>query len=102
MTHTFGDFELDETRYQLRRRHGERVKIEPKVLEVLAYLVNHRDRVVTKDELLGKLWHGEFVSEWVLPRCIAAARKALGDHDSGQRTIQTVHGRGYRFVASVA
>lgn len=97
----FGDFELDQRLYQLRR-NGEIVKIEPKIFDVLRYLVEHRDRVVTKDELLEKLWPGESVSESVLPRCITAARKAVGDDPAGHKIIQTVHGRGYRFVAAVA
>jgi DNA-binding winged helix-turn-helix (wHTH) protein/tetratricopeptide (TPR) repeat protein len=96
--HAFGDFELDERLYELRRG-GAVVKVEPKVFDVLAYLVRHRDRVVAKDELLGQLWPGEFVSESVLPRCITAARKALGDDPADARLIQTVHGRGYRFIA---
>src|SRR5262245_8661770 len=101
MIFAFSDFELDESLYQLRRR-GEVVRLEPKVFDVLAYLVRQRDRVVPKDELLARLWPGEFVSETVLPRCITAARKAVGDDPAGQKVIQTVHGRGYRFVASVA
>src|SRR6266478_4155732 len=60
-----------------------------------------RDRVVTKDELLEHLWPGEFVSESVLPRCITAARKALDDDAARQHVIQTVHSRGYRFVAVI-
>ena len=97
----FGEFELDESLYQLRRR-GEVVRLEPKVFDVLAYLVRQRHRVVAKDELLAQLWPGESVSESVLPRCITAARKAVGHDPSGQKVIQTVHGRGYRFVASIA
>ncbi len=54
----FGAFELDEGLYQLRRE-GEPVKLEPKVFDVLLTLVRHRDRVVSKDELLDRLWPGE-------------------------------------------
>ncbi len=99
-TAAFGEYELDERLYELRRR-GAIVKIEPKVFDVLAYLVRHRDRVVPKEELLGKLWPDEFVSDSVLPRCVTAARKAVGDDANRQRVIQTVHGRGYRFVAAL-
>ena len=101
MTYAFGEFELDERLYELRR-NGDIVKVEPKIFDVLVYLVRHRERVVSKDELLEKLWSGEFVSESVLPRCITMARKALGDDANAQRAIQTVHGRGYRFVAPLS
>ncbi len=67
----------------------------------MRYLVTNAERVVSKDELLGALWPGEHVSESVLPRCITVARKALGDDPNAQRMIQTVHGRGYRFVGDV-
>ena len=100
MTHHFADCELDRERFALRRA-GAAVKVEPKVFDVLAYLLDHRERVVTKDELLAALWPDEAVSESVLPRCIAAARRAVGDDRAAQRVIQTVHGRGYRFVAEV-
>ena len=100
MIFAFGDFELDESLYQLRRK-GEVVRLEPKVFDVLAYLVRRRERVVAKDELLAQLWPGEFVSDTVLPRCITAARKAVGDDPAAQKVIQTVHGRGYRFVAAL-
>lgn len=100
MTYLFGEFELDARLFQLRRG-GAVVKLEPKIFDVLVYLVAHRDRVVSKDELLEKLWPGEFVSESVLPRCVAAARKALGDTRAQPTAISTVHGRGYRFIAAV-
>ncbi|HVH06227.1 MAG TPA: AAA family ATPase [Myxococcota bacterium] len=96
----FGDCEIDRELYQLRRR-GRVVKLEPKVFDVLAHLAEHRDRVVTKQELLDVLWPGEALSESVLPRAIAAARRAVGDTRAKARVIETVHGRGYRFVAEV-
>jgi DNA-binding winged helix-turn-helix (wHTH) protein/tetratricopeptide (TPR) repeat protein len=96
----FGDCEIDRELYQLRRR-GRAVKLEPKVFDVLAHLAEHRDRVVTKNELLDALWPGEALSESVLPRAIAAARRAVGDTRAKARVIETVHGRGYRFVAEV-
>lgn len=100
MVHAFADCELDEQLFQLRRR-GEIVAIEPKVFDVLLYLLRHRDRVVTKDELFDTVWAGQAVSESVLPKCINVARRAVGDESAEQQIIRTVHGRGYRFVAAV-
>jgi DNA-binding winged helix-turn-helix (wHTH) protein len=96
----FGAHVLDDELFQLRRE-GEPVPLEPKVFDVLRYLLVHRERVVAKDELLESLWPGEAVSESVLPRCIAVARRALGDDRTRQGIIATIHGRGYRFVADV-
>ena len=98
MIHVFGDCELDEARFELRRC-GAVVKVEPKTFDVLAYLVKCADRVVSKDELLDAVWPGQVVSESVLPKCVAAARRAVGDTRAPQPVIRTVHGRGYRFVA---
>jgi DNA-binding winged helix-turn-helix (wHTH) protein/tetratricopeptide (TPR) repeat protein len=89
---------LDVDAFRLSRA-DEEVRLEPKVFAVLALLVANRERVISKTELLDTLWPGEHVSDAVLPRCVAAARKALGDTRSLQAIIQTVHGRGYRFVA---
>ena len=83
------------------RRDGRVVRTEPRVFDLIAYLLSHRDRVVSKNELLDALWPGEAVSESVLPRCVVAARRAVGDDRRTQRIIQTVHGRGYRFIAAL-
>jgi DNA-binding winged helix-turn-helix (wHTH) protein/tetratricopeptide (TPR) repeat protein len=99
--HAFADCELDEERFQLRRA-GRVVEIEPKVFDVLLHLLRAGDRVVSKRELLAALWPGEAVSESVLPRAIAAARRAIGDDRARRRLIETVHRRGYRFSAPVA
>lgn len=98
MIHAFFDCTIDPATFALHRK-GRTVRIEPRVFDVLMYLIAHRERVVTKLELLDALWPGEAVSDSVLPRCIAAARRAVGDTRTRQRVIQTVHGRGYRFVA---
>jgi DNA-binding winged helix-turn-helix (wHTH) protein/tetratricopeptide (TPR) repeat protein len=100
MVFAFADCELDRELYQLRRR-GRVVKLEPKVFDVLVHLVENRERVVTKHELLRALWPGEALSESVLPRAITAARRAVGDTRRKARVIETVHGRGYRFVAEL-
>ncbi|HEY6741876.1 MAG TPA: alpha/beta fold hydrolase [Lapillicoccus sp.] len=93
----FEDLELDLSQLELRRS-GVRVPIEPQVYEVLAYLVNHRDRVVAKEELMDNVWGGRFVSEAAVTSRIKQARQAIGDNGHAQRLIRTVHGHGYRFV----
>ncbi|MET0578777.1 MAG: transcriptional regulator, partial [Ilumatobacteraceae bacterium] len=96
----FGSFELDTDAVELREL-GQPVPLEPKVFDVLAYLVRHRDRVVPKEELLDELWGGRFVSESALSSCIRHVRRVVGDDGSAQRFVRTAHGRGYRFVAPV-
>jgi DNA-binding winged helix-turn-helix (wHTH) protein/DNA-binding CsgD family transcriptional regulator len=95
----FGDCELDMDLFEVRRG-GEPVPVEPQVFDVLSYLVRHRDRVVTKHELLDEVWEN-FVTESALTTRIKAARRAVGDDGRSQRVIRTIHGRGYRFVAPV-
>jgi DNA-binding winged helix-turn-helix (wHTH) protein len=77
------------------------VKLEPQVFDVLAYLIQHRHRVVTKDELVEHVWAGRLVSEATVTSWMMAARRAVGDRGREQRVIQTLHGRGYRFIAAV-
>lgn len=96
----FDGFELDTALYELRR-DGEPVALEPQVFTVLAYLVEHRDRVVTKNELIDHVWPERFISEAALTSRLMAARRAIGDSGQEQRYIRTLHGRGYRFVADV-
>ena len=100
MIYAFGDFELDEERCELRRT-GVPIKLEPKAFRVLAYLIQHRDRVVTRDELRERFWSGEFVTDSALAHCLVKARQAAGDGGMTQQVIKTVHGHGYRFVAAV-
>jgi len=73
MIYGFASYTLDENRQELHRA-GQRVALEPKMFQVLLYLLQHRDRVVTKDELLAACWPGTFVSEAALTRCIAKLR----------------------------
>jgi DNA-binding winged helix-turn-helix (wHTH) protein/tetratricopeptide (TPR) repeat protein len=96
----FADVELDRDLMVLRRA-GAEVAVEPQVFEVLAYLVEHRDRMVPKTELLDEIWGDRFVSESALSSRIKSARQAVGDNGRDQRVIRTVHGRGFRFVADV-
>src|SRR5439155_26897843 len=82
--------------------HGEqRLQLTPKAFAVLRYLLDHPGRVVTKEELLREGWPDTVVSEWVLTTCIRQIRKALRDERQAPRYIETVHRRGYRFIAAV-
>jgi uncharacterized membrane protein YgcG len=67
----------------------------------LVYLIEQRDRVVTRDEVLAQVWPNQYVGEETLTSCVKAARRAVGDSGRMQRVIQTVHSRGLRFVADV-
>lgn len=96
----FGEFELNLDRYELKNS-GAPVKAEPRVLEVLNYLIEHRDRVVPKEELLDKLWPDVHVSESALTTAIRDARRALNDSPTEPRWIRTVYGRGFRFVGAI-
>ncbi len=97
----FGDFELDLDRYELQRG-GEVVKTEPRVLEVLNFLIEHRARVVPKEELLDTIWRDVHVSESALTTAIRDIRRALGDSSADPHWIRTVYGRGFRFVGEIA
>ena len=88
----FGAFELDVPRLELRRS-GKRVALQPKALDLLIYLVRHRDRVVSKDELLDALWPDVVVTEASLSKAVYAARRAL-DVDDVEASIVTIRGRG--------
>ena len=100
MIYTFGDFELDLARGELRR-DGEALPVEPQVFALIAFLVERRERLVSRDEIFEKLWEGRIVSDSALTSRIKSARKALGDDGKSQRFIRTVHGKGLRFVAGV-
>ena len=100
MRYLFEDYALDTDRRELRRG-GTLVAIEPQVFDLLAYLVQHGDRVVTKDDLFTAVWNGRFVSESALTTRINAARTALGDDGKAQRLLRTLRGRGVRFVGDV-
>ena len=98
--YTFETCQLDPARFELHRA-GVAVHVEPQVFDVLVYLLAHRDRVVTKTELLDAIWGDRFVSDSTLTSRLKAARRAIGDDGRGQRLIATVHGVGYRFVGAV-
>jgi TolB-like protein/Tfp pilus assembly protein PilF len=96
----FAGHEIDLRRQELRRA-GEVVHVEPQVYDLLLHLIHHRDRVVSKDELLDTIWNGRIVSEAALSSRINAARKAIGDDGDRQALIKTIHRRGFRFIGVV-
>src|SRR5262245_29863016 len=100
MRFLFGDYALDLERRELRRG-AELVEVEPQVFDLLAYLVENRDRVASKDDLLAAVWDGRIVAASTLTSRITAARQAIGDSGEQQRFIRTVSRRGFRFVGEV-
>ena len=100
MVYEFGEFALDTKRHELLRA-GEPQHLEPQVYAVLAYLLEHRDRLVTSKELIDAVWGQRFVTPGTLNSRIKALRQALGDDGASQRFIQTVRGSGFRMVVQV-
>jgi DNA-binding winged helix-turn-helix (wHTH) protein len=101
MRYVFAECILDTQLYTLHRA-GTAIRLQPKVFHVLQYLLEHRDHVVTKDELGAHVWPGQFISDATLEGCVKLARQALGDSGRAQRLIQSRRGYGYRFVGVVA
>ncbi|MEM9301355.1 MAG: tetratricopeptide repeat protein [Pseudomonadota bacterium] len=99
-TFRFDQFEFDEERRQLRQGRDP-VAIQPRVFELLRYLIAHRDRAVSKDELIEAVWPGQVITDAALARAIMKARKAVDDDATRQAVIHTVTGHGYRLVAEV-
>jgi DNA-binding winged helix-turn-helix (wHTH) protein len=96
----FGDYVLDGGRRELRRG-PEQIALEPQVFDLLLFLVQNRDRVVTKDDLIAAVWDGRIVSDSTLTSRINAARKAVGDSGEQQRFIRTYARKGFRFVGEM-
>jgi TolB-like protein len=100
LRYLFADCALDTDRRELRRG-TTLVAVEPQVFDLLAHLIRHRDRVISKDELLASIWHGRIVSESALFNRVNAVRTAIGDTGSEQRLIKTLPRKGIRFVGEV-
>src|SRR5262245_36523909 len=93
-------FRLDVAE-QLLLRDGAAVPLPPKAFDLLLALIEHHGHLIEKDELLKAVWPDTFVEEVNLSYNVSLIRKALGDGENGQRYIETVPKRGYRFVAQV-
>ncbi|MEM7292668.1 MAG: winged helix-turn-helix domain-containing protein, partial [Pseudomonadota bacterium] len=100
MSYSFNNLILDTGRFTLESPTGP-AAIEPQVFDLLLYLIEHRDRVVSRDELMDNIWSGKIVTDSALGTQIKYLRKAVGDDGNAQSVIKTVHGRGYQFVAEL-
>jgi pimeloyl-ACP methyl ester carboxylesterase/DNA-binding winged helix-turn-helix (wHTH) protein len=100
VTISFADCELDLARREFKRG-AEAIPLEPQVFDLLVYLIDHRDRVVSKDDLIEGVWGGRIVSDSALSSRISIVRKAIGDDGGAQRLIRTVPRKGLRFVGEV-
>ena len=99
-TYEFGDIRVDTGQFRVVKA-GQPLDLEPKAIEVLLFLIEHRDRLVLKEELLDAVWKETFVTPNALTRVIAQLRKALDDDAQEARVIETVPRKGYRFLPDV-
>jgi TolB-like protein len=100
MIYRFGEFELDLARVELRAK-GAVCPLEPQVFSLLVLLVENRERLVSRDEIIEKVWDGRVVSDAAVASRIKSVRQAVGDNGKAQRVIKTLHRKGFRFVAEV-
>lgn len=98
MQYLFDSYELDTLLFELRYR-GEVIRLQPKPLDLLLFLIENRSRVVLKSELLAHLWPGISVTENALAQAICAVREAIAG--AGTDAITCVRSRGYRFTRPV-
>src|SRR6267154_1188763 len=97
-----GEVELDLGRYELRR-FGRRVKLEKKPMELLIFLVGRREQMVSREDIVKKLWRSDLFidTERNLNNIVRKIRTALGDDSAKPRFLETVVGKGYRFIGPV-
>jgi len=100
LLYLFEDYGLDTDRRELYRATSL-ILVEPKVFDLLVYVIRNRNHVVSKDDLIANIWNGRIVSESALTTCINAARTAIGDSGEAQRLIKTLSRKGIRFVGIV-
>ena len=100
MIYQLGNIQIDTTQFTVMAA-GKAISVEPKVFDLIIYLIIHRDAVITRDELFSQIWKGRTVSDTTLSNHIKSARKVLGDDGELQKVIKTVRGRGYQFIGDV-
>ena len=101
LIYRFEDIEVDASRGCLKRG-GEEQHLRSQSFHLLLYLLNHRQTLVRKEELIENFWQGAAVTDNTVVQCIKEIRRALGDHPRDPRFIKTFHKIGYRFIAPVA
>ena len=87
--------------YRAPYSFGQEIHLEPVVLKLLIYLIENRERLVTRHELMDTVWGDTVISESALTKAVARLRKAVDDHSDDPRYLETVRSQGYRFVAAV-
>jgi Tol biopolymer transport system component/DNA-binding winged helix-turn-helix (wHTH) protein len=90
---------VDQSLNRITLPSGEIVQVEPKIMQVLAALADHPQQVVTRDELMGRVWNGVFVTDDALHRAIRELRRLFGDDSEAPQVIETIRKRGYRLIA---
>lgn len=100
MKYHFDQFTIDCDLAQLSL-NGEALALEPRVFDLLVFLVENRQRVVSKEEIVERLWAGRFTSDGAISTCVKSLRKALNDDGDKQIYIKTLRGRGFRFIGEV-
>ena len=100
MIYKFNNLEIDSKNYRLLK-DGNEIAVEPQVFNLIVLLLENKQNVVSRDEILDKLWQGRVVSDTSINNHIKSARKVLGDDGIKQAVIKTIHSRGYQFIAEI-
>jgi TolB-like protein/Flp pilus assembly protein TadD len=100
MIYRFGNFSVDVDGYELSAA-GSPIKLQPQAFALLVFLIDHRERVLSKEEIIDAVWEGRAVSDSSLNARINALRRALGDSGENQSVIKTFPRRGFRFIATL-
>jgi DNA-binding winged helix-turn-helix (wHTH) protein/alpha-beta hydrolase superfamily lysophospholipase len=100
MTYAFDDYLINASSFEIRNR-GQLLNVEPQVFELLLFLIEHRNRILSKDDIIEHVWKGRIVSEAAISSRIKSVRKLIGDDGKKQKYIRTIHGRGFRFIGDI-
>lgn len=100
MLYRFDNIEINVDQYEIRA-NGKLLSVEPKVFDLILYLIENRARLISREELFEQVWNGRLVSDTSLSNHIKSARKLLGDSGELQKVIKTVRSRGYQFIATI-